>query len=235
MRGRSTIIMEAQFVRELFKPNFDKIVHHVQELLDANRLDFIFLVGGFAESALLQAAVKDNFSRRCKVVIPVRPGLAVLRGAAQFGANQDVFASRVARFSYGFDVALPYDATNAKHVAKGFQDIMTPEGLVKYVYDKFRQLVKVGDKLLAGHVAESHKHWPPRADQTAISFSIFATPLGQIDWTTESSARKIGTVTVDCLHGETCTIQLQFGATEITATAINEVTGKAANATLRYE
>ena len=103
MRGRSTIIMEAQFVRELFKPNFDKIVHHVQELLDANRLDFIFLVGGFAESALLQAAVKDNFSRRCKVVIPVRPGLAVLRGAAQFGANQDVFASRVARFSYGFD------------------------------------------------------------------------------------------------------------------------------------
>ena len=235
MRGRSTIIMEAQFVRELFKPNFDKIVHHVQELLDANHLDFIFLVGGFAESALLQAAVKDNFSRRCKVVIPVRPGLAVLRGAAQFGANQDVFASRVARFSYGFDVALPYDATNAKHVAKGFQDIMTPEGLVKYVYDKFRQLVKVGDKLLAGHVAESHKHWPPRADQTAISFSIFATPLGQIDWTTESSARKIGTVTVDCLHGETCTIQLQFGATEITATATNEVTGKAANATLRYE
>jgi hypothetical protein len=52
----------------------------------------------------------------------VRPGLAVLRGAAQFGANQDVFASRVARFSYGFNLWEPYDATNAKHVAKGAED-----------------------------------------------------------------------------------------------------------------
>jgi hypothetical protein len=112
---------------------------------------------------------------------------------------------------------------------------MTPEGLVKYVRDKFRQLVKVGDKLPAGHVAESHKNEPIRAGQKVVMFSVFATPLGQIDWTTESSARKIGTVTVDCLYGETCTMQLQFGATEITATAINEVTGKAANATLRYE
>ena len=165
----------------------------------------------------------------------MRPGLAVLRGAAQFGANQDVFASRVARFSYGFDLAEPYDATNARHVAKGAEDIMTPKGLVKYVYDKFHQLVKVGDKLPAGHVAESHKNKPVSAVQKIVTFSIFATPLGQIDWTTESSARKIGTVTVDCLYEERCTIQLQFGATEITATATNEVTGKAANATLRYE
>jgi len=84
-------------------------------------------------------------------------------------------------------------------------------------------------------VAERNKLSPVSAGQTSVSTSIFATPLGHIDWTTESSARKLGTVTFDCQHGETCTIQLQFGATEITATATNEVTGKAANATLRYE
>ena len=89
-------------------------------------------------------------------------------------------------------------------------------------------------RTLAAHQSY-HKNKPVSAVQEIVTFSIFATPLGQIDWTTESSARKIGTVTVDCQYEETCTIQLQFGATEITATATNEVTGKAANATLRYE
>lgn len=50
MRGRSTVVMTGDFVRELFKPNFHKIAKHCAELIAANPVDLVFLVGGFAES-----------------------------------------------------------------------------------------------------------------------------------------------------------------------------------------
>ena len=113
MRGRTTIVMPAAFVRDFFKPNFMKIASHCQSLIEANPVDFIFLVGGFAESELMQATVKSQFaSAATKVIVPVRPGLAVLCGAVRFGKNQDVFASRVARFTYGIALANKYNASN---------------------------------------------------------------------------------------------------------------------------
>lgn len=116
MRGRSTVVFPAETVRGFFKPVLDSICTHVARLVAAHPVKYIFLVGGFAESQILQEAIKARFSSANRhVIVPVRPGLAVLRGAVQFGQNQDVFASRVARFSYGIAIACKYDSTDPVH------------------------------------------------------------------------------------------------------------------------
>jgi hypothetical protein len=108
MRGRATVVMPGAFVRSLFEKVFKKIRTHVQDLLDTRPVQTIFLVGGFAESALLQDLIKTNFaSARCSVVVPVRPGTAVLRGAVKFGKNQDVRLRLRRRVSMRADAAWP--------------------------------------------------------------------------------------------------------------------------------
>ena len=61
------LCLEAPAMKKLFKPVLDGIVKHLTNLL-ANRclkdLQFFFLVGGFAQSALLQDAIKKQFSSR---------------------------------------------------------------------------------------------------------------------------------------------------------------------------
>lgn len=54
-------------MRKLFQPVLNGIVGHLSNLLQHRAfqgLQFFFLVGGFAESVILQEAIKSNFSRR---------------------------------------------------------------------------------------------------------------------------------------------------------------------------
>lgn len=108
--------------RCFFDPLVSQIVGHVHGLMRESAVKFIYLVGGFGESAYLQQAVKRAFeNEQCRVIVPVRPGLAVrsmpslrhseerlritetspccsqvVRGAVIFGMNTSVFASRKA-------------------------------------------------------------------------------------------------------------------------------------------
>ena len=54
-------------MKKLFEPVLKGIVKHLNNLLkhrELRGLQFFFLVGGFAESAILQDAIKKNFDRR---------------------------------------------------------------------------------------------------------------------------------------------------------------------------
>ena len=54
-------------MKKLFEPVLKGIVKHLNNLLEHRELrglQFFFLVGGFAESAILQDAIKKNFDRR---------------------------------------------------------------------------------------------------------------------------------------------------------------------------
>ncbi len=52
----------------------------------ANDVRYIFLVCSFAESKMLEHRVKDEFERDGRrVIVPLRPGLAVVRCAVLLG------------------------------------------------------------------------------------------------------------------------------------------------------
>lgn len=51
---------------------------------------FLFLVGGFAESPMLQKAVQKAIGRTCRIIIPHDVGLTILKGAVLFGLDPTV-------------------------------------------------------------------------------------------------------------------------------------------------
>lgn len=51
---------------------------------------FLFLVGGFAESPMLQKAVQRALGRTCRIIIPHDVGLTILKGAVLFGLDPTV-------------------------------------------------------------------------------------------------------------------------------------------------
>lgn len=55
---------------------------------------FLFLVGGFAESPMLQKAVQKALGRTCRIIIPHDVGLTILKGAVLFGLDPTVVSSQ---------------------------------------------------------------------------------------------------------------------------------------------
>ena len=78
--------MEAQLTKSLFDESCKKLVDHFHPLFtlpNVKDVSSILLVGGFAESPMLQEAVREAF-RNKKVIVPQEAGLAVLKGAVLY-------------------------------------------------------------------------------------------------------------------------------------------------------
>jgi len=57
-------------------------------------IELLFLVGGFAESATLQADIKQQFGQRVKVAIPQDASLAILKGRLLPAIQQSLYVVR---------------------------------------------------------------------------------------------------------------------------------------------
>jgi len=81
------IRVSVDIVKSWFQESVDGTIRHLTELLSEpvmKDVTSILLVGGFAESKLMQDAVKNAFKDR-SVIIPEEAGLAVMKGAVLFG------------------------------------------------------------------------------------------------------------------------------------------------------
>lgn len=82
------IRMEAHLIKTLFDDICKQIVDYLNDLFTLvpvlKDVSCILLVGGFAESLMLQSAIKEAFENKT-VIIPKEAGLAVLKGAVLFG------------------------------------------------------------------------------------------------------------------------------------------------------
>ena len=84
---RNILRVSVDIARKWFQHPIDMTIRHINGILtepgmkDVNN---IFLVGGFAECELVQAAVKNAFEGRI-VIIPEEATLAMLKGAVMFG------------------------------------------------------------------------------------------------------------------------------------------------------
>ncbi|XP_016522099.1 heat shock 70 kDa protein 12A-like isoform X1 [Poecilia formosa] len=81
--------------REKLKTFYDKslqeITNKLREILNKNlNIGFIVLVGGLAESQILRQHITDQFGRQYKVLCPLRPQEAILKGAVELGRNPEM-------------------------------------------------------------------------------------------------------------------------------------------------
>lgn len=116
--------IEAEFTKSLFKPTINGIVCLIETVLDENEtknISHILLVGGFAECALIQDAVKSAFPDRY-VIVPEEAGLAVLKGAVLFRYQLHAISSRVTRCTYGVEIVRSFNPLTDEFRRRVYKD-----------------------------------------------------------------------------------------------------------------
>lgn len=90
--------LSSGMMKKLFKPTIDRIKDHLKGLLqnpELFKVKTMLLVGGFADSALLQQEIKKAFSRQVRVLVPNNASAAVVEGALLFGKQPGKITERV--------------------------------------------------------------------------------------------------------------------------------------------
>lgn len=209
----------------LFLPVTEKIISHIRILLGNARLggiSHLFLVGGFAESQVLQQEVKKAFETQLRVVIPQDVSLTILKGAVYFGIDPTVIKVRRSALTYGIGVLNNFDPTKHppdKRVIKGGQVWCT---------DIFEPFVHA-DEAVATDNIKVKRYMPAVSTQKSTTITLFASELENVQFVTDPGVRRVGELrlnlpplvaTKDMKYRE-IKICMKFGDTEINVRAID--------------
>jgi hypothetical protein len=239
VRGRSTVLMPCSLIKEFFEKVVSSIIHHVEDIVcQHQQLQYIYLAGGFAESPLLRARVQQEFERAGrKVIVPSRPGIAVILGAVRLGLmgivepGRQIFASRRARFTYGIAVRFEYDHA----LDKGRRTFIDPHGKTR-VSGGFAALVKAGAAIQCGETFREDNLTAGFEGQTRIALNIYASTSSDARYIDVPGTSLIGSFSVPCSERlkESVNFEMTFGAAEIGAVATNAETGEVKEMKLQF-
>lgn len=217
-------------MKSLFSPVVSGIVCHMVGLTRKRalkKLACLFMVGGFAESVILQEAMKTAFSGRFPILVPNYAGIAVVQGATMFANKPEVISSRIMATTYGFNSNRNFDPKGDDPKKKFILD-----GVAK-CKDVFDIIVNENESITVGE-KKSFIRKPLRPDQTQVCFKFFTSTDTNVKYVTDSSVGpQIGNLVVespDTSLGRDRKIELNvfFGGTEIKATAIDRASKQTA-------
>ncbi|XP_030309306.1 heat shock 70 kDa protein 12A [Calypte anna] len=221
--------MSPDAMNALFKPTIDQIVQHLSDVFDkpeVTNVKFLFLVGGFAESPLLQQAVQSAFGSRCRVIIPQDVGLTILKGAVLFGLDPAVIKVRRSPLTYGVGVLNRF--VEGKHPP---EKLLIKDG-TRWCTDVFDKFISADQSVALGETV-TRSYTPAKPSQLVIVINIYSSDQDNVSFITESGVKKCGTLRLD-LTGTDASVPnrreiktlMQFGDTEIKAMAIDVATSK---------
>ncbi|XP_061167539.1 heat shock 70 kDa protein 12A-like [Saccostrea echinata] len=103
------IKINSEIFQTFFRKSIDGITDYMNEIIkEIPNISMILLVGGFAESSILQTSIKNRFMEQ-NLIIPEQPGLSVVKGAVMYGYNPTKIFSRILRYTYGTSHNLAFD------------------------------------------------------------------------------------------------------------------------------
>ncbi|XP_007544077.1 heat shock 70 kDa protein 12A-like [Poecilia formosa] len=219
-----SIVISKQKLREFFTESLQGITQNLKEILTKGlKIEYILLVGGYAESQILQRHIKDEFIDDCQVLCPFRPQEVIMKGAVQFGRNPSVVASRKSAFTYGVAIMEKFDILKHKEEKKFTND----EGV--WCEDVFMTLV-IADEDVGWDEVRTETLYPIEPDQKVVSFTFYHTEKTHVTYVDEEGVEEIGSFQVespDTTLGTKRQIELKikFGFTEMTARATDKETG----------
>ncbi|GLD68496.1 heat shock 70 kDa protein 12A-like protein [Lates japonicus] len=222
VRGASwndgSIKISKEKMKSFFIESLNGITESLREILKKDfRIEFILLVGGYAESKILHQHIISQFGRQCKVLCPFRAQEAVVKGAVMFGRNPAVVASRKSAYTYGIEISPRFD--ESKHKAGKKYKSTTGERCK----DVFMKLVEI-DEDVGWDKPREYMLWPTEVDQESMSFRFFRTkrkdPLYVYEWGMEEFGSFVVNMP-DIKRGmdRQVKLEIRFGFTEMTATA----------------
>ena len=234
------LVIKSERALAFFEPSVKKIVELVREKLQNPLLEdctYIFMVGGFSESAYLQDEIRKNFELdghpSPTVLIPGDAQLAIIKGAVLFGNYTDEIIARVARRTYGFDTFDIFDPKTHNPSNK--------RGNV--CYNIFEVLVEKGQSIPMGHEIE-HLNYPEDDEQTTVVKSFFALdgkPKKPFQYVNDSDVEHVGSVSADFPEmadydrkRKTLKISVRFDSTEIKVAVTHCITGDIVTSSLNF-
>ena len=235
--------LSAHVMQTLFEPIVNEVIGHIKNLLtkpSLQKVEHLFLVGGFAESPLLQHAVRSALEGRVRVIIPNDVGLAILKGAVLFGLDPTVIRIRRATHTYGVGVLNKFDPLKHEQTKRVVKD-----GIVwcKDIFDKFvcvDDSVGIGDRVTRSYA-------PARSKQKSTVINIYCTEKSNVLYTTDKGVSRCGKLRMEMpeinpedipvdRRGKPRELQASmiFGDTEVKVSAVDVLSGRAARATVDF-
>jgi hypothetical protein len=196
--------------------------------------DYLFLVGGFAESPLLQQRIRTAFGHRVrKVVVPEAPSHAVLSGAVSYGLDPSQIRARRSRLTYGCAYIADFDP-QADDPAKRVRQRETGKDRAR---DRFYVFVRAGDEI--GNQPVVQTFTPFQSDAASAVFALYATAQRTVRYIDEEGVRQIGKVSVTVPNinrglDRQIELSMSFGGTEITVEARALPSGEPVTATVDF-
>lgn len=218
-----------------FEPVLEAMKDHLDVLLSQPKLSKVrvmLLVGGFAESPILQQKIMEKFNSRCRVIVPRDAAKAVVQGAVMFGQLPDRISQRVMSTTYG--CACCRDFIRGVHPN---EKKLMADGVEKCC-DLFACFVKEDEVVTLGQRIRQVFH-PVYANQTEVPFGFYTSNKVDAQFVTEPGLTKIGNLVVHSPvtssgRDREIEVSLYFGGTEITATALDVSSGKVKQTTLEF-
>ncbi|XP_063048346.1 heat shock 70 kDa protein 12A isoform X3 [Engraulis encrasicolus] len=235
--------MSPDAMNALFKPTIDHIIHYLVELFDrpeVTDIKFLFLVGGFAESPLLQRAVQDMLQGRSRIIIPHDVGLTILKGAVLFGLDPGVIKVRRSPLTYGVGVLNRW--VDGKHPS---DKLLVKEG-TRWCTDVFDTFIAADQSVALGETVK-RSYTPAKPSQQVIVIHIYCSEKEGPGFITDAGVRKCGSLRLDLSGTEPpppppgggitrreIQTLMQFGDTEIRAMAVDVSTSRSVKAAIDF-
>ncbi|XP_068758558.1 heat shock 70 kDa protein 12A-like [Montipora capricornis] len=225
--SKEYLCLGSEIVETLFEPAITSIIDHLKSLLKKKVLKgvrILFLVGGFSESPLLQARIKEEFKAKYKILIPNDAQTAVVKGAVMFGKRPSVVVERCLSDTYG--------TGSYRDFIPGFHKLEKLErinGKAK-CKDIFSVLARENDVVRVGQCKTVRKFHPLRPNQTEVLFDFFTSTDPNVVYITDTGVRKLpGLILIkspDTSKGTEREIKLElYFNTEIKVVGIDVETG----------
>ena len=187
----------------------------------------------FADSALLQSELKNEFSRKYRVMVPQSASIAVVQGPVMYGKQPLKISARIASVTYGADCSSNFQA--GVHLeSKKFYNV---EGIAK-CSNLFNLFITEGQEVKEGQKV-SKTYTPLYGNSNHIKFCFFASDRVDVTYVTEPGVVRIGKVTVQSPHvykgkNRDIAVSLYFGGTEITVSARDISSGNVEKVKLEF-
>ncbi len=227
-------------IASFFRPVVDQAAEVVEQQFQAlkgERCDYLFLVGGFARSPVLQDLIRERFGNRVvKVVVPEEPAQAVVAGAVLFGLSpRSQIVSRRMRRTYGYGgIADFLEGTHKPEKKQWNEDQKRWE-----CTDLFSALVEVGDTIQVGQ-SITKQVYPTRLGQRKATIRLYSAPHRGVQYIDEPDVVPVGKVIVEMpdTDGELkrpIDVTMYLGQTEIRVEARDVTSGNVRTTTIEYQ
>ncbi|XP_035949109.2 heat shock 70 kDa protein 12B isoform X1 [Halichoerus grypus] len=230
--------MSCEAMNELFQPTVSGIIQHIEAVLarpEVQGVKLLFLVGGFAESAVLQHAVQAALGARgLRVVVPHDVGLTILKGAVLFGQAPGVVRVRRSPLTYGVGVLNRFVA--GRHPP---EKLLVRDGR-RWCTDVFERFVAAEQSVALGEEVR-RSYCPARPGQRRVLINLYCCAAEDARFITDPGVRKCGALSLELEPSDGASpgrreirAAMQFGDTEIKVTAVDVSTNRSVRAAIDF-